>query len=153
MSDTQVPLDPDSLRAANVNPETGLATDFLNPYNEYIMLAEMVADGSMEPEVLAEWQPIDYESHFVAAGFAGAKTVLAAFRALTPGAHAHFEDAVNFLIDAILEHQALAATIAGDISEIRHHRDHVAAIISGPAAEAKPHTDDETQAAIDALFD
>ncbi len=32
------------LRAANINPRTGLATDYLNHFNEAIMLLEMVPD-------------------------------------------------------------------------------------------------------------
>jgi hypothetical protein len=32
------------LRAANINPRTGLATDYLNHFNEAVMLLEMVPD-------------------------------------------------------------------------------------------------------------
>ncbi|MEO8318885.1 MAG: hypothetical protein ABI561_11235, partial [Bradyrhizobium sp.] len=32
------------LKAANINPRTGLATDYLNHFNEAIMLLEMVPD-------------------------------------------------------------------------------------------------------------
>ena len=32
------------LRAANINPRTGLATDYLNHFNEAIMLLEMIPD-------------------------------------------------------------------------------------------------------------
>ena len=32
------------LRAANINPRTGLATDYLNHFNEAIMLLEMITD-------------------------------------------------------------------------------------------------------------
>ena len=32
------------LRAANINPHTGLATDYLNHFNEAVMLLEMVPD-------------------------------------------------------------------------------------------------------------
>lgn len=32
------------LRVANINPRTGLATDYLNHFNEAVMLLEMVPD-------------------------------------------------------------------------------------------------------------
>ena len=32
------------LKAANINPRTGLATDYLNHFNEAIMLLEMIPD-------------------------------------------------------------------------------------------------------------
>src|SRR5476651_953668 len=32
------------LRAANINPRTGLATDYLNHFNEAVMLLEMIPD-------------------------------------------------------------------------------------------------------------
>ena len=32
------------LSAANINPRTGLATDYLNHFNEAVMLLEMVPD-------------------------------------------------------------------------------------------------------------
>lgn len=32
------------LRVANINPRTGLATDYLNHFNEAVMLLEMIPD-------------------------------------------------------------------------------------------------------------
>jgi hypothetical protein len=147
-----LPPDAAALKAANVNPKTGLATDYLNLFNEYIMLAEMVGEGSMEPDILADWQPRDYESHFVHTNFAGVKMVLAAYRALPEEARDEFEEAVNGLIDLILAHQHHVRIAPAKLDDIREQRDKVAALIGGPA----PGSDidnDHTQAAIDALFD
>ncbi|TMJ23687.1 MAG: hypothetical protein E6G93_02785 [Alphaproteobacteria bacterium] len=53
---TQRPMSPEAearaaeLLAANINPRTGLATDYLNHFNEAIMLLEMIPDM---PECLA----------------------------------------------------------------------------------------------------
>jgi len=155
------------MRAANVHPDTRLATDFLNPYNEYIMLGEMVGNGSMPPDVLADWLPIDYETHFARSGFVGMDVVLAAFRSLPCPQRQAFENAVNSLIELILDHQILANQIfahkifahqssleheSDQMAGIKHARDQVSALISDPS-----HFDDvdndATQAAIDALFD
>lgn len=138
----------DEMKAANVNPDTGLATDFLNPFNEYVMLAEMVADGSMPGEVLQDWLPVDYESHFAGSGFQGAEVVLAAYRHLPPERKAAFEAAVNALIDAILAHQAGTGGVA--LSDIAGKRDCVASLVSSSAIVQ---SEADLQADIDALFD
>jgi hypothetical protein len=137
---------------ATINRVSGLATDFLNPYNEYIMLAELVADGSMTADVLDDWSPIDYESHFAIAHFAGGPVVLAAYRSLPRQTHELFEDAVNLLIDAILAHRQMADTAPGNLAGIRHRRDAVAALISGGIG-ARIADQQDVQAGIDALFD
>jgi hypothetical protein len=36
--------DPDLLKAANINPATGLATDYLNHYNEIAMMIATLGD-------------------------------------------------------------------------------------------------------------
>ena len=141
-----------AMRAANVNPDTGLATDYLNVFNEYIMLAELVADGSMDAGILADWQPVDYESHFVETHFRGYETVLAAYRAIDHDARAAFEEAVNGLIDLILAHQEHARIGSASIEGIKEQRDLVAALITGPAAGADIDSG-HRQAEIDALFD
>ena len=140
------------LRMANVNLTTGLATDFLNLFNEYIMLAELVCDGSMDREVLKDWVPIDYETHFSQSGFAGTEIVLASFRSLTSEARVDFEAHVANLISLILTHQEIAPTKTNLLCKIKHQRDCVAALISEPAPANVGEVED-AQAAIDALFD
>jgi hypothetical protein len=48
------------LRAANINPRTGLATDYLNHFNEAIMLLEMIPDIPQCAEEFLGWQPLSY---------------------------------------------------------------------------------------------
>ena len=52
------------LRAANINPRTGLATDYLNHFNEAIMLLEMIPDMPECFEDFLGWQPLSYAEHF-----------------------------------------------------------------------------------------
>lgn len=148
---TQVDLGAAALRSANVHPESGLATDFLNPFNEYIMLAELAAEGSLPQDVLDEWQPIDYESHFAGAGFADAATVLASYRQLDHHARTDFERETNALIDLILEHQVCAEKTSALLKRIRCRRDRVAAIIAGADARSGCQ-DGNAQEEIDKLF-
>ncbi len=140
-----------ALRAANVNLKTGLATDFLNLFNEYIMLGELVCDGSLERDVLNDWVPIDYETHFAQSGFAQAQTVLAAYRSLDPPSRQSFEKEVGTLISLILTHQESNPCPKELLGEIKHQRDFVAALISEPAPANVCEVED-AQSAIDALF-
>src|ERR1700691_1626323 len=57
------------LLAANINPRTGLATDYLNHFNEAIMLLEMIPDMPECSEDFLEWQPLSYREHFTASNF------------------------------------------------------------------------------------
>src|SRR5580693_6494395 len=57
------------LRAANINPRTGLATDYLNHFNEAIMLLEMIPDMPECSEDFLGWQPLSYSEHFTASNF------------------------------------------------------------------------------------
>src|SRR6202795_2514444 len=57
------------LQAANINPRTGLATDYLNHFNEAIMLLEMVPDMPECAEDFLGWQPLSYAEHFTASNF------------------------------------------------------------------------------------
>src|SRR5436853_3044268 len=57
------------LRAANINPRTGLATDYLNHFNEAIMLLEMIPDMPECAEDFLTWSPLSYVEHFWASNF------------------------------------------------------------------------------------
>jgi len=57
------------LRAANINPRTGLATDYLNHFNEAIMLLEMIPDMPECAEDFLLWCPLSYAEHFTASNF------------------------------------------------------------------------------------
>src|SRR3954451_14100488 len=57
------------LRAANINPRTGLATDYLNHFNEAIMLLEMIPDMPECFEDFLTWSPLSYAEHFWASNF------------------------------------------------------------------------------------
>ena len=62
-----------SLRAANINPRTGLATDYLNHFNEAVMLLEMIPDMPECAEDFLGWQPLSYRRAFHGVQFQGAR--------------------------------------------------------------------------------
>ena len=63
----------------NINPETLLATDYLNHFNEVVMLIEMSADMPDCVEDVVCWEPISYEEHFLRSGFAAKELAVLAY--------------------------------------------------------------------------
>jgi hypothetical protein len=61
------PLDFDAglrLTDANINPATGLATDYLNRFNEAVMLLDMLATCPEFRGDFLAWEPMSYREHF-----------------------------------------------------------------------------------------
>jgi hypothetical protein len=76
---------------ASINPQTGLATDYLNHFNEAIMLLEMVGDC---PDCLADirdWRPMSYREHFLESRLKHRDLAIAAYAAADPAARAYLE--------------------------------------------------------------
>jgi hypothetical protein len=70
---------------ANINPATGLATDYLNHFNEAIMLLEMLSSCPDCLDDLLAWKPMSYREHFAASHFKGRTAAIAAYEAADPG--------------------------------------------------------------------
>src|SRR6201995_1872584 len=81
-----------ALRAANINPRTGLATDYLNHFNEAIMLLEMVPDMPECVEDFLGWQPLSYCEHFTASNFKARDLAVEAYGSADPGILAEFDN-------------------------------------------------------------
>lgn len=101
-------LDPESraarLRAANINPRTGLATDYLNHFNEAIMLLEMVPDMPEVVEDFLAWHPLSYAEHFHATNFKARDLVCEAYEAADPDIRAQFDhltDTMTSILTAV----------------------------------------------------
>jgi hypothetical protein len=83
------------LRAANINPRTGLATDYLNHFNEAIMLLEMVPDMPECAEDFLGWQPLSYAEHFTASNFKARDLAISAYESADSGIRAAFDNITN----------------------------------------------------------
>lgn len=79
------------LKAANINPRTGLATDYLNHFNEAIMLLEMVPDMPECAEDFLAWAPLSYAQHFVASNFKDRDLAIEAYEMAEPGIRSEFD--------------------------------------------------------------
>jgi hypothetical protein len=80
------------LRAANINPRTGLATDYLNHFNEAIMLLEMIPDMPECSEDFLAWQPLSYSEHFTASKFKARDLAIEAYQATDANIRAEFDN-------------------------------------------------------------
>jgi hypothetical protein len=80
------------LRAANINPRTGLATDYLNHFNEAIMLLEMIPDMPECAEDFLGWKPLSYAEHFTASNFKARDLAIAAYDSTDAGVRAAFDN-------------------------------------------------------------
>jgi hypothetical protein len=79
------------LKAANINPQTGLATDYLNHFNEAVMLLEMIPDLPDCAEDFIQWQPLSYAEHFTASNFKARDLAISAYEAADPMIRAEFD--------------------------------------------------------------
>ena len=80
------------LRAANINPRTGLATDYLNHFNEAVMLLEMIPDMPECAEDFLGWHPLSYREHFMASNFKARELAIEAYEAADAGVRADFDN-------------------------------------------------------------
>jgi hypothetical protein len=157
-------LDPARLAAANINPKTGLASDYLNPFNEAVMLLDLLPTT---PECIVEligWEPLSYEEHFAASHFKDKELAIAAYAAAESAARAQLDelaDTMNALLVATCETfqrrasldaaNALAAETAARLKPLVAR---AGAVINGyDIAATEEMTTGEQQATVDALLE
>jgi hypothetical protein len=89
------------LRAANINPRTGLATDYLNHFNEAIMLLEMIPDMPECADQFLEWQPRSYREHFAASNFRARELAIEAYDSANPQIRTEFDNITGAMISIL----------------------------------------------------
>lgn len=155
MSAALHPFDPALLAAANICPATGLATDYLNHFNEVAMLVDMVGTMPEMVEEILAWRPRSYRDHFHVTGFRERDLAVEAYEAADPEVRRGFDDACDAIAEAILRLQddltagrfddADAPVRAGELYDLIAMAN--AHILGGEAGGGGD------QADIDALFD
>jgi hypothetical protein len=156
-------FDADALARANINPVTGLATDYLNHFNEAIMLLEMLSAMPDCVEDFLTWRPMSYHEHFAASHFKARELAISAYDIANPAARARLDelaDAMTAILQATREALMLqksstgAGALAAQASEwLRPLVARAGAVINGHHICPVEETDDAPQAAIDALFE
>ncbi|WP_316175993.1 hypothetical protein [Bradyrhizobium sp. SZCCHNRI1073] len=90
------------LRAANINPRTGLATDYLNHFNEAVMLLEMIPDIPECAEDFLAWSPLTYPEHFTHTNFKARDLVIEAYEQSDPAIRDKFDHLTKTMTDILL---------------------------------------------------
>lgn len=149
----------EELKAANVNPDTGLATDYLNLFNEAIMLFEMGLDMPDMAEELTDWERRGYVEHFEKSGFEQKDVVIGAylsspeevrlpFDAACDKALDEFESGIQILLSSNTGNSVAREDLEARLDSMKTHVIEMDAHIHGRAERIE----DDLQNAVDALF-
>ena len=151
-----------TLTAANINPSTGLATDYLNHFNEVVMLMEMLPDMPDCAGDVLDWQPLDYCGHFRQSAFKDKDLAILAYAAAPRAVRAHLETLILQIDNAVIEAQdrlrngsdeATCRAVASlATEEIKPLIAAASGTIHGREEGEDDFADETAQAGIDALF-
>ena len=142
-----------------INPSTGLSTDYLNHFTEALMALEMAGSVPECLDDLREWQPKTYPEHFAGSRFSNRDAIVAAYFATDPPIRILLDRMAKVLNALVARSRDLACqqTDAAEIeviarrgvARLRPLIAQTAALINGTADEA---TRRGPQAQIDAMF-
>ena len=92
-----------ALSAANINPQTRLATDYINHFNEAIMLLEMIPAMPECADDFLMWEPVTYPEHFLQSNFKGRELAIAAYEAADPDVRRRFDKLCDSMTSILIE--------------------------------------------------
>jgi hypothetical protein len=107
------------LRAANINPRTGLATDYLNHFNEAIMLLEMIPDMPECAQDFLAWHPLSYREHFTASNFKARDLAIAAYDSAEIGIRTEFDNLTSAMTSILTAVSAAMRDVRQDKTRAR----------------------------------
>jgi len=155
------------VRNTNISEQTLLATDYLNHFNEVIMMLELVPDM---PDMLDEaksWQPKTYQEHFEDSAFSDKTLAVEAYNHAPDNYRDPFDETVDEIdkmvhqgmdeITAVLETgnaEQVRLNVFQVTQGIQKNMDKLSAIVNGDLGE-KAEEEHATldQSEIDAMFD
>jgi len=106
------------VRGKNINPETLLATDYLNHFNEIIMLLELVPSMPECFDDAMEWAPKSYEVHFRDSAFTDKELAILAYFNAPERFRVPFDVTVARMDELVLEgRERIAEAIANGEAE------------------------------------
>jgi hypothetical protein len=133
------------VKGTNIDEQTLLATDYLNHFNEVVMLFDMLPDMPELIEDCRAWQPKSYEDHFRQSTFSDRDLAVEAYGKVPSRFRVPFEETIRQINELILSStDRLEQEInAGSDPEVLRHiggsvsraaqvlMDHASAIIHG----------------------
>lgn len=158
------------VKGTNINEKTLLATDYLNHFNEVVMMIDMLPDMPDCLDMVQDWEPKSYQDHFRDSTIADKGLAVEAYEFVEPTYRAAFEQYISEVDHVILLTIEEAAKLLeqGDMEffrfkigesaqQIHALQDKLNAIIHGTASFLEEDGQEETgvfdQDDIDALFD
>jgi hypothetical protein len=105
--------------SALINPASGLANDYLNLFNEIVMLVEQLPNVPELIDDIMAWRPKSYLDYFEASTLPGSAAALAAFKQLDPRSRRDFE-----VIIEDLDRRAVGSVAAVRRKFKAHNDDH-----------------------------
>lgn len=157
-------MSPRRLENANINPVTRLATDYLNHFNEVIMLVDMLEVMPECVDEVLEWQPKTYQRHFQDSCFAEKDLAIAAYEQAPPAIRLAFDRTIadidmeiGLLQETLRNAPELTTAVAARLSARMCERlqplmVHASGIVNGTAVEGADLPTTRTQDTVDALF-
>ncbi len=85
------------VKGTNINEQSLLATDYLNHFNEIVMLLELIPDMPECLDDAKEWSPKSYQEHFGDSVFSDRELAIAAYEHAPAKYRAPFEKTVSHL--------------------------------------------------------
>lgn len=146
-----------------INPRTGLCTDYLNHFNEAVMMLEMLPSMPDCMDDFLAWRPRSYSEHFAATRFKNREAVIAAYQSANPAVRRALDtlaDSMNGVLAATREaiamnHTTAAAGVLAQCAAawLRPLLARAAAVINGkPTGRVNKTETDASQAAVDTLL-
>jgi len=157
-------VEPARLDGTNINLTTLLATDFLNHFNEAIMLLEMLPMAPECKDDFLAWRPMSYTEHFAASNFKHRDLAIAAYEVadlayrrpldqISRQMHLILIEARNGL-KGDLSDDTIRALAEATVQWLKPMVARAGAVINGELEEyARPAAEAAPQDAIDALFE
>jgi len=156
-------LDPTEMAAANINPATGLATDYLNHFNEAIMMLELIPSMPACIDELMAWNVMTYREHFLAATQKHRDDVLVAYDTADPQARIMLDeiaDTMSSILSATRDalRLDLSPTVAAGLAreaayQLKPLVARAGAVINGLKVSGDIPLAGVAQAAVDAILD
>ncbi|MFQ5533385.1 MAG: hypothetical protein ACE5EM_00990 [Sphingomonadales bacterium] len=147
------------VEGTNISRDTLLATDYLNHFNEIVMLLEMVPDVPELLDEAKEWRPMGYERHFSQSSFPDKELAIAAYAHVPSDYRVELENLIEQMDRLVEEAISSLEATSGDsdysgmqrvcttaCESLRDLIARVGAVIRGPSQAVE-------QSEVDELFD
>ena len=145
--------DASRLIEAHINPATGLATDYLNRFNEAVMLLDMLSSCPELREDFLAWEPMSYREHFRTSHFKTRDVAIEAYDKADPTVRDTLDtlavtmtivlEATRAAMDTDRRPEILSALAGNAIGWLKPMIARAGAIINGEPVEARGPTPQE----------